>query len=127
MTRFFAASALALSLSAAVAAQAPDPMLGVWRQDDGAATVRIAPCASGPDNCATVIDERPQPGETSRLGKVTVKNIRPAGAMRWTGVFVDQGATFGAKIRQLSSTAMTFKICALAFLCETKRFQRVSK
>ena len=127
MTRFFATFALALSLSAPVATQAADPMLGVWRQNDGAATVRIAPCASGTDNCATVIDERLQPGETSRLGKVTVKDIRPAGTMRWTGVFVDQGATFGAKIRQLSPTTMTFKICALAFLCETKRFQRVGR
>jgi uncharacterized protein (DUF2147 family) len=127
MTRFFTTSALALSLSAPVGAEAPDQMLGVWRQDDGAATVRIAPCPSSTDNCATVIDERLQPGETGRLGKITVKDIRPAGAMRWTGVFVDQGSTLGAKIRQLSPTTMTFKICALAFLCETKRFQRVGR
>ncbi len=127
MTKLIVALALASSLSAPSVAQLANPILGVWRQDDGAVTVRIAQCASGTNHCAIVIDEKLQLGEPSRLGKVTVKDIRPAGSMRWTGVFVDQGTTLGAKIRQLSPTAMTFKICALAFLCETKRLQRVSR
>lgn len=127
MIKILSAFALTLVTAAPAVAQSANGLAGVWRQDDGRATVRIASCGSGADQCATVIDEKLELGEPSRRGKVVVRDIRPTGSGRWQGQFVDQEASMTAKIRQLSPGSMTFKICALAFSCETKRFSRLPR
>lgn len=127
MMKIFAAWAIGLVSIVPAAAQSNNPLAGVWRQDDGAATVRIASCEKGPYYCAIVVAEKLELGEASRLGKITVKDIRPSGQRRWTGVFVDQGATMNAKVQQISADVISFKICAIPFLCETKRFQRIQR
>lgn len=127
MMKVFAVCAIGLFSVVPATAQSNNPLVAVWRQDDGAATVRIAPCDKGPNYCAIVVAEKLELGEASRLGKVTVKDIRPSGPRCWTGLFIDQSATMNAKVQQISADVMSFKICAIPFLCETKRFQRIAR
>jgi uncharacterized protein (DUF2147 family) len=110
-----------------VVAQPFGNLPGVWREDDGKATVRIARCAAGGDLCATVIDEKLELGEPSRRGKITVTSIRQTSQGRWTGLLVDADASMTMRIRQTSPDTVSFKICALAFFCETKRYQRLRR
>jgi uncharacterized protein (DUF2147 family) len=127
MLRLITILTCATALAPLAYGQSFDPLPGVWRQDDGAATVRIAKCGTGSDLCAVVIAEKLESGEPSRLGKVTVKDIRAVGSRRWTGMFIDQGVSMKARVDQLSSDTVSFKICAFAFLCDKKRFQRIER
>lgn len=115
----------ALAFASPSLAQERGSLDGTWRQDDGKVTVRIAACPSIRDLCATVVDEKPDLSEPRRLGKIIVSDLRPAGSGRWNGQFVDQGSTMPARVRQTAPNTVSFKICAFAFLCETKRFDRV--
>jgi uncharacterized protein (DUF2147 family) len=108
-------------------AQTTSPLSGVWRRQDGGATVRIAPCGNGPELCAVVVAEKLELNEASRLGKVTVKDIKPSGPRRWTGVFVDQGSSMNARIQQLSSDVTSFRVCIFPFVCETQKFSRIGR
>ena len=101
----------------------PSPLAGMWVQDDGAATVRIAPC--GPSLCGTMIAEKLQPGDPSQLGQTVIRDIRVNGKKGWAGKYSADGSSFSTKIKQSSANAMVVKICALAFVCDTLRFNRV--
>jgi uncharacterized protein (DUF2147 family) len=119
-----AAMAVALASSAALAQSVPNlPLAGVWVQDDGAATVRIAPCGSG--LCGTMIAEKLQPGDPSQLGQTVIRDIRANGSKGWAAKYLADGSSYGTKIKQTSPTAIAVKICAFAFACETLRFNRV--
>lgn len=106
-------------------AQERGSLVGTWRQDDGKVTVRIAACPTSRDLCATVVDEKPDLSVPRRMGKIIVSDLKPAGSGRWNGQFVDQGTTMAARVRQTTPDTVSFKICAFAFLCDTKRFDRV--
>ncbi len=125
MKKFTTACLAAMAISTPSLAQGSSALAGAWRQDDGKIVVRIGFCPSGRDQCATVIEERPDLSEPRRLGKIVVRDIKVVGNGRWTGQFVDQNVTMNGKIRQSSPDTMSFKICAMGFLCETKRFDRV--
>ena len=99
------------------------PLAGVWIQDNGAATVRIAPC--GPSLCGTMIAEKLQRGDPSQLGQTVIRDIRVNGKKGWAGKYSADGSSFSTKIKQSSANAMVVKICALAFVCDTLRFNRV--
>ncbi len=123
MYKFLLISA-SLILSVPVAAQQTD-LIGTWKQTTGASTVKIAPCESGRDLCATVIAEEIKAGEPSMLNRVAVRDVRPAGQQRYVGTFVDEnGGTLGAKIRQTAPDQLQLKICVLSFLCDTMKFVR---
>jgi uncharacterized protein (DUF2147 family) len=123
--RIFAfAVAASLTASAASAQSGPtSPLAGVWIQDDGAATVRIASC--GPGLCGTMIAEKLQPGDPSQLGQTVIRDIRANGKKGWVAKYIADGSSFGTKIKQTDTNAMAVKICAFAFACETLRFNRV--
>lgn len=81
-----AAAFLLLSLSTAVAQQAPDPS-GLWIRDDGNARVQIAPCGS--DICATNV----WIGDTSggeEEGDVLVMKLEPRSATELGGTAYDR-------------------------------------
>ncbi len=124
MHRFILVAIAAALTTAPVFAQSfpPSPLTGVWVQDDGAATVRIAPC--GPSLCGTMIAEKLQPGDPSQLGQTVIREIRANGKKGWAGKYIADGSSFGTKIKQSSANAMVVKICALPFMCDTLRFNR---
>jgi uncharacterized protein (DUF2147 family) len=99
---------------------------GKWRTEDGTATVRIANCSGVSTQCATVIEERLQPGETSSLGQTLVRDIRPNGKKGWAGKFVADGQSMNAKITQTGPGKMKMKICAMAFLCDSIGLVKIS-
>jgi uncharacterized protein (DUF2147 family) len=124
--RIFTLTAMAAALTSSAAfAQStpPSPLAGVWVQDDGAATVRIAPC--GPGLCGTMIAEKLQPGDPSQLGQIVLRDIRANGKKGWAAKYNADGSSYGTKIKQTSASAMAVKICAFAFACETLRFNRL--
>jgi len=127
---YLAIGALALSLGCLTAvdswAQSPSPLLGDWRAADGSATARVAPCRQGTGLCATVIEERPVAGEESSLGQVMVRNLVPA-RNGWTGVYGSQGQNLATRVRLLNPNQIELRVCAMALLCETARYERVGR
>lgn len=97
---------------------------GVWRADDGSSVVRIAPCGAGA-LCATVLEDKPAPGEASAVGKVVVRDLR-AGAKGWKGAYTDGKTSMPAAVRQLNDTAVEFKVC-MGPLCDTARYSRIGR
>ncbi len=47
-----------VAFAAPVDAQSTATLSGVWRQDDGSTTIRIAPCSTSNTACTTVIAEQ---------------------------------------------------------------------
>lgn len=129
-----AMGALALSLGCLTAIDAwaqspsssPSPLLGDWRATDGSATARVAPCGQGAGLCATVIEERPVPGEVPTLGQVMVRNIVPARS-GWTGVYGGPNDNLAARLRLLNPNRIEMRVCAVALLCDTAVFERASR
>lgn len=125
--RIYAVAAIAgaLMINPVFAQSGPaSPIAGVWVQDDGATTVRIAPC--GAVLCGTMIAEKLQPGDPSQLGQTVIRDIRANGKKGWAGKYTPDSSTFyTTKIKQNSGNVMVVKICAVAFLCDTLRFNRV--
>lgn len=98
---------------------------GTWRAKDGTSTVVIAPCPNGADRCATVIGERLDPGQPSNLNQIVVRDIRPDKKRGWRGRYIADGADYKASVKLSGNDAFNFKICAVAFLCETQPFVRL--
>jgi uncharacterized protein (DUF2147 family) len=117
--------AATLSSSAALAQNAPN-LNGIWRQQDGSATVRVAPCPKSTNWCATVIEEKLQPNEPSLLNQMVVRDMRSNGTNSWTGQYVVDGQSMKASAKLPRPDMMSFKVCAIAFLCETIRLNRVN-
>ncbi|MBP7701348.1 MAG: hypothetical protein KA098_01990 [Phenylobacterium sp.] len=111
-------------LLAGPAAAAGLGLEGVWRADDGTALVRIAPCGAGV-LCATVLEDRPAPGEASAVGKVVVRDLR-ASAKGWKGAYSDGKATLPATVRQLNDRAVEFRAC-MGPICDSVRYSRVGR
>lgn len=124
---------LSLMLTGTTAwAQDQGAVAGVWRVDDGSATVRVAPCSGNSSNwCATVIEEQLKPGEPSMLNKIVARDMRPidknGGSKKgWTGRMVaDDGQSYKATAKQQGRDGLTFKICVMPMLCDTMRLSRV--
>jgi uncharacterized protein (DUF2147 family) len=123
--RIFALAVAASLTASAASAQSgsTSALAGVWVQDDGTATVRIAPC--GPSLCGTMIAEKLQPGDPSQLGQTVIRDIRANGKKGWAGNYIADDSSYGTKIKQTNANALAVKICAFAFACETLRFNRV--
>jgi uncharacterized protein (DUF2147 family) len=98
---------------------------GIWRAEDGSATVRVAKCSTGTNWCATVVAEQLKPGEPSQLNQMLVRDMRPNGTQGWTGQYVAGGRNMKASAKLLRSNTLAFKVCAFAFLCETMQLSRV--
>jgi uncharacterized protein (DUF2147 family) len=126
MIKILAFAVATTTLTGTVRAQSTDPLAGVWMQDDGAATVRIGLCGNGPAQCGKVIAERRKPGESSLLDQTVAQNFLPKGKRAWKGQFVVDGSPMAASAKLISTDKMAIKICALPFLCETLRFNRVA-
>ncbi len=112
-------------------AQDQAALAGVWRVDDGSATVRISTCSGSSNWCATVIEEKLKPGETSMMNKVVARDMRPidkkGGSKKgWSGRMVaDDGQSYKATAKQQGQDGLTFKICVMPLLCDTMRLNRV--
>jgi uncharacterized protein (DUF2147 family) len=120
-----AACSTALVVWGSASAQTPLQLEGKWRNKDGSATVKIDQCKSSTDLCATVIEEKLAPGETSALGEVIVRDIRKDTNNLWKGKFADGKSTLAATITVKDADNADFKICALLLLCETQSFSRI--
>jgi uncharacterized protein (DUF2147 family) len=112
-TAFIAATALALSASAAFASTSP---VGVWYTQDKQGKVRIAPC--GDKLCGVIIsgrgkdgkpasgardDANPNPALRSRpiLGLQILRDFKPTGPGRWGGGKIydpNTGRTYDSKL-----------------------------
>ncbi|MCA3738885.1 MAG: DUF2147 domain-containing protein [Phenylobacterium sp.] len=112
-TAFIAATALALSASAAFASTSP---VGVWYTEDKQGKVRIAPC--GDKLCGVIIsgrgkdgkpasdardDANPNPALRSRpiLGLQILRDFKPTGPGRWGGGKIydpNTGRTYDSKL-----------------------------
>lgn len=122
-TRFAIALCLAATPSI-ISAQSPVSLTGVWVQDNGEATVRVEPCAQGSGWCATVVAEKLQPKDVSRLNQTVVRDMLPKGKQAWAGKYITDGQTLKATAKLLNPNTFTFKVCAFAFLCDTLKFNR---
>lgn len=118
---------MSLSSAASLSAQTVPSLAGVWRMTDGTATVRISQCDSSTDFCAKVIEERLKPGETSSLNQIVVRDLRPKGKSSWAGRYITDGQSMKATAKLTSPDALSFKFCAMAFLCDTIMLNRQVK
>ncbi len=127
MCKSFTALALTIaSLSSNSAlAQLAQNLDGIWRTQDGSATVRVAKCPTSANWCATVIDERLTSGEPSKLNQMLVREMQPKGSQGWVGQYVVDGQSMKASAKLTNPAMLAFKVCAFAFLCETIRLNRV--
>lgn len=119
-------SATAL-VPASLHAQNGQTLSGLWRQDDGSVTVRVAPCRNSTNWCATVVEERLQPGEPSMLNQMVVRDMKPNGKKGWKGKYVVDGQSMSATAKLLRADTISFKICAIAFVCDTIRLNQVRR
>ncbi len=101
-------------------------LLGKWRLSDQSVTVNIAPCKDSADLCATIVNEVLQPGETSALGSVVVKEIRRDAKGGWRGKFLDGKDEISAVIKAKSKDVVDFKGCAFLVFCETQTYNRIN-
>jgi uncharacterized protein (DUF2147 family) len=106
-------------------AQAMPNLEGLWRVEDGSATVRVTKCPASPNWCATVVAEQLKPGEPSQLNQMLVRDMRPKGNLEWAGQYVAGGQNMKANAKLLRADMLAFKVCAFAFLCDTIRLNRV--
>jgi uncharacterized protein (DUF2147 family) len=118
---FFLMSALP---AANLSAQTAPSLAGVWRLTDGSATVRIMQCDGSTDFCAKVIEERLKPGETSSLNQIVVRDLRPKGKASYVGRYIADGQSMKASAKLTGADALTFKFCAMVFLCDTMTLNR---
>jgi uncharacterized protein (DUF2147 family) len=125
------ASVISVSVTALVPAslyaQTGQTLSGLWRQDDGSVTVRVAPCSNSKNWCATVVEERLQPGEPSLLNQMVVRDMKPNGKKGWKGKYVVDGQSMSATAKMLRADTISFKICAIAFVCDTIRLKQVPR
>jgi len=116
---------IAASLMASAAwAQDRSQLLGDWRSPDGTTVARVAPCASGASLCATVIADGAPRGARSSVGRVMVRDIRPA-AGGWRGAYGSAADSLPAEIRLTAPDRLQMRVCADVILCQTARYQRV--
>jgi uncharacterized protein (DUF2147 family) len=101
-------------------------LTGVWQQDDQSTTLRIAPCGNRGELCATVIAERLATGDPSSLNKVVAREIRPVGKRSWKGKMLTDGQAFAATAKLVGNDRMNLKICAMPFLCDSLRLNRMN-
>jgi uncharacterized protein (DUF2147 family) len=127
MYKSFSTAALVFAALASVSApaQSVQNVNGIWRAEDGSASVRVAKCPASANWCATVIEERLAPGDKSALNQMIVREMRPKGGNAWTGEYVAGDQTFKATAKLSGPDKLAFKVCAFAFLCDTIRLSRV--
>lgn len=114
-----------LALVAANSAFAAEPagLRGVWSAADGSARVRIAPCAATPERlCATVIADKPDPGERSAVGEIGMSDIIQDGANRWRGQYHHGAQRLPATLR-LRGDRIDMRVCVGLF-CSTDQYLR---
>jgi hypothetical protein len=115
-----------MSLVAPTFAKDRISLLGKWMLSDQSVTVNIAVCKESANLCATVINEVLQPGETSAVGSIVVKEIRIDPKGGWRGKFLDGKDEINAVITAKSNDVVEFKGCALLIFCETQIYKRVN-
>ena len=126
---FFGIAALALA-SAPVAANAREPIEGLWKH--GPMVIEIAPC--GDDLCGTVVKASPlqqqkaERGSGTRLiGSRLITDIEPTGSGTYKGrVFAaDRNVYASGTVHQLSPNELEVKGCVLMVICKSRTYQRV--
>jgi uncharacterized protein (DUF2147 family) len=126
--KFFAIKALLggllMAVSSLAVGQNASPIDGVWLQDDGSTTVRIAPCGSQNIHCGTVIAEKRASNQPSNLNKIMAKNFRATSDNSWKGKMIDGEKSFDGTAVMAGPNKLKFKVCVLAFLCKSFNFNR---
>jgi uncharacterized protein (DUF2147 family) len=124
MVKWTLVLALAVTLAHVAAAQAPSPLLGNWRSEDGSTSVRIAPCPNRVSLCGTVTADRPENGEPSLVNQMVLRDVQLQRNNEWRGNYVADGQTLRTRIRMPSQNRAIFRVCAMALLCDTIAFNR---
>jgi uncharacterized protein (DUF2147 family) len=127
MTKSFSVATLIIVslVSNGALAQSKPNLEGLWRVDDGSATVRVTKCPASTNWCATVVAEQLKPGESSQLNQTLVRDMRSKGNQQWAGKYTAGGQNMKADAKLLRPDMLSFKICAFAFLCDTIRLNRI--
>ncbi|WP_374572852.1 DUF2147 domain-containing protein [Phenylobacterium sp.] len=132
---------LAAALAAAGAAHAADPAQGVWLTPDGAAKVKVAPCAAS--LCGTVVwlkapldkagkpltdQANPDPALRSRpiVGLVMISDFKAATAGRWTGGKIydpKTGRTYASKLSANPDGTLKVEGC-VSVACKAQTWTR---
>ncbi len=131
-----AALGFALLSTSAVAAAADSPVVALWKTDDGAALVRIAPC--GQKLCGTVaqvLDPKAPPNDINNpdpvaraqplLGKVILQDFVGAGTQWKSGKAYDPktGHTYRSQLELESDGRLKVTGCEL-IICESRYWTR---
>lgn len=138
------ASAAALCLLSATAAQAADPVMGDWLTQGGSAKVRVAPCAADPGKaCGTIVwmknpkdkaggpqkdTNNPDPAQRARtvLGLQLIRDFKPAGPGRWAGGKIydpGSGKTYGSKLSANPNGTLKVEGC-IGPICQAQTWTR---
>jgi uncharacterized protein (DUF2147 family) len=135
------ALAAGLSLAAATAAFAADPVEGDWLTQSGSAKVRVAPCAGKADRMCGVIvwlrdpanakahdDHNPDPAQRTRaiMGLRMLWGFQPAASGRWTGGKIydpNSGKTYDSKISVNPDGTLEVDGCIMV-LCQAQTWRR---
>ena len=140
-----AAGSAALALLA-TAAQAADPVEGLWLVQAGTAKVKVAPCAADKARMCGVItwlktpnDKAGQPqkdvnnpdaAQRARpvLGLAMIRDFKPAGPGKWTGGKIydpTSGKTYGSKMSANPDGTLKVEGC-IAVVCQAQTWKRTS-
>jgi uncharacterized protein (DUF2147 family) len=123
MKRLLLSIAAATALAAPPAAQAADPVYGVWVRE-GHPTDKLEFFDCGGKLCAKgirpMLDGRPAP--------LVIRNAAKTGPNSWKGDLFnpEDGKTYTGKITYDSPDQLTLTGCLVAFLCQSEQWSRVS-
>ena len=136
--------ALATLLTALpLAAQAADPVHGVWLTPDGDAKVKVAPC--GGSVCGTVVwlkapldkagkplvdAANPDPALRTRpiVGLTMIRDFKPVAAGRWTGGKIydpKTGKTYASKLSANADGTLKVEGC-VSVVCQALTWKRAN-
>ncbi|MFD3266025.1 DUF2147 domain-containing protein [Phenylobacterium ferrooxidans] len=138
------ATAAALALLAATAAQAADPVMGDWTTVGGGTKVRIAPCVSDTAKaCGTItwmknpkdkaggpLKDVNNPDANLRnrplVGLQMIRDFKPAGPGKWTGGKIYDpggGKTYSSKISANANGSLKVEGC-IGPICQAQTWTR---
>ncbi len=140
-----ALAALALAFGAS-AAQAADPVEGLWLVQSGTAKVKVSPCAADKAKmCGAIVwlkspndkagqplkdANNPEPAQRSKplVGLNMIRDFKSAGPGKWTGGKIyDPGAgkTYGSKMSLNPDGTLKVEGC-ISVVCQAQTWKRTS-
>lgn len=100
---------------------------GTWRDSFGT-TMQFSMCGDGTQLCATLLDVQGKSRTPSNLAFINkqVMQASAAGANKWKGTVMFDGAKADSTITQVSADQVNIQGCRVIILCQTLAFKRVA-